>query len=99
MLTNAILCSLSILFVYTVFQDEYILGRLCTPAKWLGELYKPLVGCMVCMTPYYGLVYSAIFLHYGLKDFIQFVFVVGGLNCLIGAIVGFLNDIPFIDGK
>ena len=92
MITNVLLCSLSVLFCYTIFQTENIFER---QGVWmedrLGRLYKPLVGCLFCMAPWWALAYSFIFLHHSLIELVQFILAVSGLNVFISNIFS-LND-------
>jgi len=92
MLNNAILCSLTILFCFSAFQPGAIFGKV---GIWIEiemtTIYKPLIGCLYCMSPWWGLAYSFIFLDYGLKDTIQFIFVVGGINVLVYHIGDYLD--------
>jgi len=92
MLNNAILCSLTILFCFSAFQAENIFEK---QGVWLedklGWFYKPVIGCLYCMSPWWGIVYSLIFFDYDVKQTIQFIFAVGGINVLIYFIGTFLD--------
>ncbi len=94
MIQNSLTCSLCILFVYTVFQDGNILGRV---GLFLEEhlpalLYKPLIGCVFCMAPWWSsLYYCVIPGKYDLTTHIVFILCVGGGNVVLGTILGYLK--------
>jgi hypothetical protein len=58
MLEQSVIISLLILAIWFTMQEEQIFGRLgLFLEKYLPEqIHKPVFGCPVCMTPWYGTV-------------------------------------------
>ncbi len=59
MLEQAIIISLIAYAVNVLFQEGMIFGKV---GYWIENklpmwIYKPLIGCTVCMSPYYGIAY------------------------------------------
>lgn len=51
---NALIIAMIVLFIHSTTWDGMIFGKVKDWIKPEGLLYKPIYGCPICMTPWYG---------------------------------------------
>lgn len=86
---EVIKCSLIITAIYACFWDGMIFGNI---RAWMDEripymLRKPIYDCIICMSSLWGTSYYIIQFDFNLKNYIEFILQVAGLNVLILGIV------------
>ncbi|HMX02958.1 MAG TPA: hypothetical protein PK511_09600 [Chitinophagales bacterium] len=90
LIVSAAITSLQITFIHILFWDGMILQSLRNnPLPWLVK--KPLYDCLICMTSIWG-IFIWFFEWDGKFDLIAFLFLVGGINVLIMALVNNADD-------
>jgi hypothetical protein len=82
--------SLKILLIHVIFSWEgmifYKAG--CKAKEFLPQwFYKPLFDCMVCMTPYWGLLFWLIDAGLPTWHIITHLLILGGVNAVIETLV------------
>lgn len=87
MIGTAFCIAFIVLFMHTTTTEGHIFNR---PAQWLENhlpewTIKPLFGCPICMTPYWGTaLYLLLFDHHnGIKAGIATVATAAGISCLL----------------
>ena len=91
---NALLISLIVLFIHSCTWDGMIFARIKDYIKPKGMLYKPIYGCPICMTPYYGTLIYLLFINVSFADYIMTIGGASGFSVLwicVLAIRNYLN--------
>lgn len=84
---NTLTIAMMVLFLQACSWEGHIFGGIRKYIPPVGKWYKPLYGCAICMTPWYGSVFYWIFFHISWQDWITTVAAAAGINvisvCLI----------------
>ena len=72
--------SLIVLFLHATTWDGNIFAGIKTIIKPKGNLYKPLYGCPICMTPYYGSFIYYLYFYQSWQNWVLTVFTAAGLS-------------------
>jgi len=54
MISNALIIAMIVLFIHSITWDGMIFEKIKDWIKPEGFLYKPIYGCPICMTPWWG---------------------------------------------
>lgn len=80
MLEHSLIISFIVLFLHACSWDGMIFAGIKKIVKPQGLAYKPLYGCPICMSPYWGItVYVSLF-SAGFKDWILTIFCAAGIS-------------------
>lgn len=78
------LASLWCMGLFALFSPDQIFSKIGTWAEnnLPGWAFRPIIGCVTCMSSFHGVIIYAIFLHrdFGLLGLISFVICLAGLN-------------------
>lgn len=85
LILNAFIIALIIMFIKATFWPGMIFEKVGEFfEKTLGEYWnKPVTGCNICMTPYYGTVFYLLFHYLGVEGFSEISWVNWGLTILV----------------
>ncbi len=62
MITNAIILIAWINFLNSTFWEGHIFEKIGARVELWGDwIYKPTIGCIICMTPWWGLLFWLVF--------------------------------------
>lgn len=75
----AVIISLIVLFIHSCTWDGMIFSKIKDYIKPEGNLYKPIYGCPICMTPWWGTLIYVLFIH---VSFVHWLFVIGAASGL-----------------
>lgn len=94
MIIQALAIALIILFVHACTWEGMIFGSVekilpSTEGKWL---WKPMYGCPICMTPWWGTLIYWIFFHVSILDWIMTISCAGGLSVLSVAVLHSIDN-------
>jgi len=82
MVINALIISLIVLFIHATTWDGHIFAGIKKLIKPEGKLYKPVYGCPICMTPYYGTAIYWLIYGFGIADWTVTVGAAAGFSVL-----------------
>ncbi|MCD8740875.1 hypothetical protein LT679_09710 [Mucilaginibacter roseus] len=82
MLEHALIIALIVLFIHACSWKGMIFDGIKKIVEPKGSLYKPLYGCPICMTPYYGTIIYLLFFRQSVADGLLTVAAASGLNVL-----------------
>lgn len=79
---QALIIALIVLFVHACSWQGMIFEGIKKVIKPEGSLYKPIYGCPICMTPYYGTVIYLLFFNISIADGLLTVAAASGLSVI-----------------
>lgn len=82
MIAEALTISLVVLFLHATTWDGMIFEDIKKVIKPEGMLYKPIYGCPICMTPWYGTIFYFLFYNFTLVDYVSSVLGAAGFAVL-----------------
>lgn len=82
MITNALIISLIVLAIHSFTWEGMIFEPIKKIIKPEGMLYKPIYGCPICMTPWWGTLIYLIFIHLSIADWFLTVGAATGLSVI-----------------
>lgn len=82
MITTALIISLIVLFIHATTWEGQIFEGIKKLIKPEGMIYKPIYGCPICMTPYYGSAVYWLFFKVSLTDWLLTIGSAAGLSVL-----------------
>lgn len=74
MIINALIISLTVLFIHATTWEGHIFESIKNIIPPKGKLYKPIYGCPICMTPWYG---TAIYMIFFSGSFSEWLLTIG----------------------
>lgn len=80
MIQQAVIIASIVLFIHSCTWDGMIFGKVKNFIKPEGMFYKPVYGCPICMTPWWGTLIYWLFFHISLQDWILTVGTASGLS-------------------
>lgn len=86
---NALIISLIVLFLHACTWDGMIFEKVKTLLKPEGMLYKPIYGCPICMTPWWGTLMYWVFFAVSLEDWLLTVGMASGLSVIWVVLIDF----------
>lgn len=82
MIINAITISLIVLFIHATSWTGHIFEGIKKVIKPEGKLYKPIYGCPICMTPWWGSAIYWLLYGFGITDWLVTIFTAAGFSVL-----------------
>lgn len=82
MVENGIIIAMFILFLHSCTWEGMIFEKIKDIIKPKGMLYKPIYGCPICMTPWWGTLIFLIFFPFTIKAWLLTVGLASGINVL-----------------
>jgi hypothetical protein len=82
MAERALIIAMIVLFLHACSWRGMIFSGIKKIIEPKGHLYKPLYGCPICMTPWYGTIIYLLFFHISLADGVLTVAAASGFNVL-----------------
>ncbi len=79
--------TLIVLFLHACTWEGMIFEKVKTVIKPEGWLYKPIYGCPICMTPWWGTLIYWLFIHVSFTDYILTVGAASGLSVIAVVLV------------
>lgn len=79
---NALTISLIVLFLHACTWDGQIFAGIKNIIKPEGRIYKPIYGCPICMTPWYGTLIYWLFFAITWQDWLLSVGTAAGFSVL-----------------
>ena len=80
MIEHAFIIAMIVLFIHAVTWKGMILEDIKKFIKPEGYLYKPIYGCPICMSPYYGIIVYLLFFNVSFADGLLTVATACGLS-------------------
>ncbi|RVT98318.1 hypothetical protein EOD41_16095 [Mucilaginibacter limnophilus] len=80
MLEHALIIAMIVLFIHACSWRGMIFDGIKKIIEPKGHLYKPIYGCPICMTPYYGTIIYLLFFKVSFADGLLTVAAASGLN-------------------
>lgn len=81
-LEHALIIALIVLFIHACTWEGMIFDGVKKIIKPQGHLYKPIYGCPICMTPYYGTIMYLLFFNMSLADGLLTVAAASGMSVI-----------------
>lgn len=81
-LITAIVIALIILFLHATTWEGHIFNGIRKVIKPKGMLYKPIYGCPICMTPWWGSLIFWIFVGGNIIEWLFIIFTAAGISVL-----------------
>jgi len=82
MIATALIISLIVLFLHATTWDGHIFEGIKKIIPPEGKLYKPIYGCPICMTPWWGTIIYMLFFDIGFKDWLLTIGAASGFSVL-----------------
>src|SRR5688572_13435545 len=79
-LSNSLVITAIVLFIHATTWDGMIFEKVKDLIKPEGMLYKPIYGCPICMTPWYGTAIYWLTMSYGWVDWLLTVGTAAGFS-------------------
>lgn len=86
---NALIISLIILFIHSTTWEGMIFENIKKIIKPEGMIYKPIYGCPICMTPWWGSLLYWIFFGVSVSDWFLIVGMASGLSVIWVVLIDF----------
>jgi len=80
MIAHAFIIAMIVLFIHACSWKGMIFEGIKTIIKPEGHLYKPIYGCPICMTPYYGTIIYLLFFRLNFADWLLTIGTAAGLS-------------------
>jgi len=81
-MSNMLYITLIVIFIHACTWQGMILEKVRTIIKPEGMIYKPIYGCPICMTPWWGTLIYWIFFHISWQDWFLTVGGAAGLTVI-----------------
>ena len=82
MVTHAFIIAMIVLFIHACTWKGMIFEGFKKILKPEGHLYKPVYGCPICMTPYYGTIIYLLFFRLSFSDGLLTIGTAAGISVL-----------------
>jgi len=82
MIAHAFIITMIILFIHACSWSGMIFAGIKRIIKPEGLLYKPIYGCPICMTPYYGTIIYLLFFRLSFVDWLLTIGTASGMSVL-----------------
>jgi len=81
-ISHAFIIAMIVLFIHACSWKGMIFEGIKKLIKPEGHLYKPIYGCPICMTPYYGTIVYLIFFRLSVMDWLLTIGTAAGISVL-----------------
>ncbi|RZA00873.1 MAG: hypothetical protein EOP47_12655 [Sphingobacteriaceae bacterium] len=82
MLEHALIIALIVLFIHSCTWKGMIFDGIKKIIKPEGHIYKPIYGCPICMTPYYGTIIYLLFFNHSFTDGLLTIATASGMSVI-----------------
>ena len=82
MIEQAVVIAMIVLFIHSTTWDGMIFSKVKDLIKPEGILYKPVYGCPICMTPWWGTLIYWIFFNVSLQDWLLTIGTAAGISVI-----------------
>jgi hypothetical protein len=82
MIATALIISLIVLFLHATTWDGHIFEGIKKVIKPVGKIYKPIYGCPICMTPWWGSIIYLLFFKVGFEHWLLTIGTASGFSVL-----------------
>lgn len=96
---HALIISLIVLFIHACTWEGMIFAKIKKFIKPEGMLYKPIYGCPICMTPYWGTAIYWLFFNNSIQDWILTIGAAAGLSVLYVLLIDIKDYIKDVTTK
>lgn len=99
MIATGFIISCIVLFFHFTSWDKQIFSKIKKLVPPENPISKPLYGCPVCMTPWWGSAIYWIFFHEGIRDYLLSLGVAAGLAVIYAILITMKNYLDEIKEK
>jgi hypothetical protein len=99
MITQAFIIAMIVLFIHACTWRGMIFEGIKKIIKPEGHLYKPIYGCPICMTPYYGTIIYLIFFRISVTDWLLTVGTASGMSVIAVLLIDIKDSLCNREGK
>ena len=82
MIEHAFIIAMIVLFIHACSWQGMIFEGIKKLIKPEGHLYKPIYGCPICMTPYYGTIMYLLFFRLSFVDWLLTIGTAAGMSVI-----------------
>lgn len=90
-MTTSLIISLIVLFLHATTWEGHIFEGIKKIIPPEGKLYKPIYGCPICMTPWWGSVIYWIFFAVSIPNWLLVIGAAAGLSVIWVVLIDFKN--------
>ena len=82
MIEHAFIIAMIVLFIHACSWQGLIFEGIKKLIKPEGHIYKPIYGCPICMTPYYGTIIYLLFFRLSFTDWLLTIGTAAGMSVI-----------------